>query len=140
MGFIFRKLNIEFFSRSKFLKSPISGWTLTSNGLNIYEKDDVRVVKLYEKYFNALKSKGALIISTITPSPIESSESTWDMTRISQEDLLMQKLLFVDIIGAGFQARRSVKQTQNQLAQAGFSNFKILPDTRGMFVTIVAQK
>ncbi|MES2613931.1 MAG: hypothetical protein V4591_00790 [Bdellovibrionota bacterium] len=52
----------------------------------------------------------------------------------------MQKLIFVDIVGASFQYRRSVKRTQSQFAQAGFSDFKISPDTRGMFVTIVAQK
>lgn len=80
------------------------------------------------------------MVSTMTPTPFESSESTWDINHIDPEELLMQKILFVDIIGAGFQYRRSVKKTTNQLMQAGFSEFKVLPDTRGMFVTIVAQK
>lgn len=113
---------------------------LASNGLNIYEKDDARVVTFYEKCFKSLKKNGVFVVSTITPSPIESTDSTWKVDKINQEDLLLQKIFFVDIIEAGFQARRSVKQTQAQLTQAGFSSFKILPDTRGMFVTFVAQK
>ncbi len=72
--------------------------------------------------------------------PTRTSNFRFLLDRINSEDLLMQKLIFVDIVGASFQYRRSVKRTQSQFAQAGFSDFKISPDTRGMFVTIVAQK
>ena len=113
---------------------------LSSNGLNIYEIDDARVIRLYKNFYNALKNNGVLVVSTITPSPIESSESTWNMSAINQEDLQLQKLIFVDIVESNFQARRSVQHTIKQLAEVGFSNFKILPDSRGMFVTIVSQK
>ncbi|KAB8028562.1 class I SAM-dependent methyltransferase [Fluviispira multicolorata] len=113
---------------------------LSSNGLNIYEKDNDRVLHLYKSFYKALKKKGTLIISTLTPSPMESMESSWNMDKINPEDLLVQKIIFVDIIEAAFQASRSVHFTITQLMQAGFSNFRVLPDSRGMFVTIVAQK
>lgn len=42
---------------------------ITSNGLNIYEKDDSKVVALYRGMYRALKDHGHLICSALTPPP-----------------------------------------------------------------------
>ncbi len=111
-----------------------------SNGLNIYEQDDNKMISLYEKFYESLKNSDVLIVSTITPTPMESNESSLNMNLINQEDLNIQKIIFQDILEVEFQARRSIQKTMEQLKEDQFSNFEILPDLLGMFVTIIAHK
>lgn len=113
---------------------------MVSNGLNIYEQDDNKIISLYQRFFESLNNTGVLIVSTITPSPLESNESSWNMNLINQEDLHLQKIIFQDILEVKFQARRSIQKTIEQLKEARFSEFEILPDSLGMFVTIIAHK
>lgn len=42
---------------------------IASNGLNIYEPEDDRVIQLYRGFHDALKPGGVLITSALTPPP-----------------------------------------------------------------------
>jgi len=113
---------------------------LTSNGLNIYEPDDGRVVALYRSFFEALKPGGKLVTSFLTPPPMLSPESPWDMTQIDRELLALQHLLFVRIIEAQWSAFRTHAQTESQLREAGFVDIEFIDDRARMFPTVVARK
>ena len=75
---------------------------IASNGLNIYEPDESKVIALYHEFWKALTTGGILITSFLTPPPALSSESTWK--NVNPADALKQKALFVDIIQASWQA------------------------------------
>lgn len=111
---------------------------ITSNGLNFYEPDDQKVLALYGEFYKALKPKGILITSFLTPPPTLSAESTWK--NFDAEDLKKQKAVMGDIIQAKFQVFRTEAQTRQQLEKAGFKVLDVIYDTQGMFPTIVAQK
>jgi SAM-dependent methyltransferase len=111
---------------------------ITSNGLNFYEPDEQKVVALYGEFYKALKPKGILITSFLTPPPALSSESTWK--NFDPDDLKKQKAVMADIIQAKFQVFRTEKQTRQQLERVGFNIVDVIYDTQGMFPTIIAQK
>jgi SAM-dependent methyltransferase len=111
---------------------------ITSNGLNIYQPDDEKVVTLYQEFYKALKKDGILITSFLTPPPALSPESTWK--NYVAADALKQKAIFADIIQAGWQTFRTEDQTRQQLEKAGFTVVDIIYDTQGMFPTVVAKK
>jgi SAM-dependent methyltransferase len=113
---------------------------LTSNGLNIYEPDDVRVKELYRLFFNALKPGGTLITSFMTPPPTLSAESPWNFAEIDAESLALQHLLFVRIIEAKCNAFRTHAQTTAQLEDTGFVNIRFIDDRARMFPTVIAQR
>nr|WP_238400285.1 class I SAM-dependent methyltransferase [Legionella bononiensis] len=111
---------------------------ITSNGLNIYESDDEQVTLLYKQFYNALKNKGILITSFITPPPKFNSQSTWK--NINSDDALKQHALFNDIIQANWQTYRTEDQTREQLNKAGFDVLDIIYDSQGIFPTVIARK
>ena len=111
---------------------------ITSNGLNIYEPDDKKIVDLYKEFHKSLKPKGILITSFLTPPPALSADSSW--RDYNQEDTLKQRAIFADIIGAQWQAFRTEAQTREQLTEAGFKITKVIYDSQGMFPTVVAEK
>lgn len=111
---------------------------ITSNGLNIYEPDDIKVIKLYKQFHVALKADGILITSFLTPPPTLSKESTWK--NVNLEDSLKQKAIFGDIIGATWQTFRTEDKTREQLEQAGFQVLEVIYDSQGIFPTIIAKK
>ena len=113
---------------------------LTSNGLNIYEPDDVRVRALYRSFFNGLKPGGTLITSFLTPPPALSAESPWNFAEIDAESLALQHLLFVRIIEAKFSAFRTHAQTTAQLEDTGFVNIRFIDDRARMFPTVIARR
>ncbi|KVL13694.1 SAM-dependent methyltransferase [Burkholderia sp. MSMB1826] len=113
---------------------------LTSNGLNIYEPDDGRVVALYRSFLDTLKPGGTLVTSFLTPPPTLSPESPWDMENIDREVLAIQHLLFVRIIEAQWNAFRTHAQTRSQLSDAGFVDIEFIDDRACLFPTVVARK
>ncbi len=113
---------------------------LTSNGLSIYEKDDQRVVALYEQFYKALKPGGLLVTSTLTPPPQLDAGSEWQCELIDAGDLLQQKILLSDVVGAKWTAFRSTKFTRQLLKAAGFEDIEVLYDTAHLFPTITARK
>ncbi|MGH8779671.1 SAM-dependent methyltransferase [Paraburkholderia sp.] len=113
---------------------------LTSNGLNIYEPDDERVIALYRKFFDALKPDGRLVTSFLTPPPMLSPESPWDMSAVTPALLALQHLLFVRILEAKWSALRTQAQTRAQLEHAGFTDLVFIDDRARMFPTVIARK
>lgn len=111
---------------------------ITSNGLNIYEYDDNKVIDLYKRFYQALKPQRILITSFLTPPPSLSKESSWK--NVSPHDALKQKVIFSDIIGVTWQAFRTENKTCQQLEEAGFKVIEVIYDSQGIFPTVVAKK
>lgn len=111
---------------------------LTSNGLNIYEPDNKKVIALYKQFYKALKPGGILVTSFLTPPPSLSQESTWQ--NVNPEDALKQRAIFSDIIQVNWQSFRTESETRQQLTEAGFKDIEITYDSQGMFPTVVARK
>src|SRR3990167_2354676 len=107
---------------------------ISSNGLNIYESSDEKVTKLYQQFYDALKPNGKLVTSFLT----ESSE--WDSKKINQDDLLLQKIIFADIIQSKWQSYRSTQKTKEQLTSVGFKDINFINDSAKIFPTVVAVK
>ncbi|HHL3493404.1 TPA: cyclopropane-fatty-acyl-phospholipid synthase family protein [Legionella pneumophila] len=113
---------------------------ISSNGLNIYEPDDNKVLDLYQQFHTALKKGGKLVTSFLTYPPHLSSQCEWMFNKINPEDLLLQRIIFSDILNAKFQCYRSSQQTQKQLELAGFKNIYFLYDEAHLFPTVIAEK
>ena len=113
---------------------------ITSNGLNIYEKDDSKVVALYKGMYRALKTNGHLICSALTPPPMMTTNCEWDMEQINKEDLATAGALMKTILQATWSNFRSSEKTCEQLREAGFENIEIVWDKQKMFPTFSAQK
>ena len=111
---------------------------ITSNGLNIYQPNDEKVIDLYKKFYQALKPGGILITSFLTPPPSMSTESTWK--NFDPSDALKQKVLFSDIIQVNWQTFRTEAQTRLQLAKAGFKTIEFINDSCSIFPTVTAIK
>lgn len=62
------------------------------------------------------------------------------MTKLNLADLLLQKIIFVDIMEAKFQCYRSSEQTHEQLKLAGFSDIQFIYDEAKLFPTVIATK
>lgn len=107
---------------------------ISSNGLNIYEPNDDKVTALYQQFYDALKSNGKLVTSFLT------EPSEWNVSVINQDDLLQQKIIFVDIIQSKWQCYRSTKKTEEQLTQAGFKSIQFINDSAKIFPTVIAIK
>ena len=113
---------------------------LTSNGLNVYESDDERVVSLYRSFFNRIKPGGMLVTSFLTPPPTLDPQSEWRLDQINLDHLMKQKEVFVDVIGVAWQSYRSSEKTLGQLTEAGFTDIEIIPDRAFLFPTVVARR
>ncbi|MCF9033426.1 SAM-dependent methyltransferase [Acinetobacter nectaris] len=113
---------------------------ITSNGLNIYEHDNDRVIQLYQKFYNALKTGGTLITSFLTPPPTLSPTSPWKMEKIDLASLQLQKVIFIDILQAKWSAYRSVELTTKQLEAVGFKEIELIYDDAYLFPTVIAKK
>lgn len=112
---------------------------ITSNGLNIYEPDDAKVVELYTKFHSALNTGGQLISSVITPP--SSGRDGWDKSQINSEDLRLQKVIFAEILKIRWQeAYRTEKQNTALLNKAGFKDIRYIYDRQNIYPTFVANK
>ncbi len=120
------------------LPKPVD--VLTSNGLNIYEPDENRVVDLYRQFYQNIKPGGILITSFLTPPPIPGSVTEWDLQSINSEDARLQRVLFVDVLGAAWQAYSSTEKTKQQLKDAGFENIEVISGKTGIFPTVIAKR
>jgi len=113
---------------------------LTSNGLNIYEPDDEKVLALFASFFKALKPGGLLVTSFFTKPPALSSESPWSFTQINTEDLALQKLMFVHILAVRFQCYSTESLIKKQLESAGFKEISFRYDRAKLFPTVTARR
>jgi SAM-dependent methyltransferase len=107
---------------------------LTSNGLNIYEKDDERIITLYKNFFGTLKPGGVFIGSAL------STPEEWDKEKISPVHLEFQKKIFADILAVNWSQFRTREKSESQLKSAGFEDIQFYWDTQKMFYTFTARK
>lgn len=122
------------------LKLPRKADLITSNGLNIYEKKNQRVVELYTRFFENLKPGGVLVTSYLTPPPAPGTQSEWVLGKIDQEAARIQKVLFADILDSTWRSFRSTELTIKQLKEAGFEEINIFRDSASIFPTVVARR
>lgn len=113
---------------------------VSSNGLNIYEPDDDKVVQLYAQFYQSLLPEGKLIISFLTPPPAINENSEWQIQKIDSAALRLQKIIFSDILNAKWQCYRSSDLTKKQLQQAGFKQIEFIFDDAHIFPTVIAKK
>ncbi|MFW2570084.1 SAM-dependent methyltransferase [Legionella sp. 29fVS95] len=113
---------------------------ISSNGLTIYEPGDEKVMELFRLFYQALKSGGKLVTSFLTPPPTLTEQCEWDFSVINQKDLLLQKILFADVMAAKFQCYRSTALTKKQLTSLGYTDIKFLYDKAKLFPTVIAYK
>ncbi len=113
---------------------------ISSNGLNIYEPDHEKVQALYNEFYKALKPEGKLVTSFLTHPPGLSDHCEWAFSKINQDDLLLQKIIWADIIGVKWQCFRSSEQTKWQLESAGFTDVQFIYDEAKIFPTVTAYK
>lgn len=111
---------------------------LTSNGLNIYEGNEMRLIALYKQFHQAIKPGGHLIISFINPPP--SLDPTSPVKPYSETDFMKQAALFSDVIKSGWQWFQTESNTRNHLEQAGFSIENIFFDQQKIFPTVLAMR
>lgn len=108
------------------------------NGLSIYEPNDEKTIALYKQFHAALKKGGRLVTSFLTPPPGFHHRCEWDIGKVSMEDLLLQKILFADIIGVRWQTYRTPEEMEHILVKAGFGDLEILYDDARIFPTVAA--
>ncbi len=107
---------------------------LTSNGLNMYESCENRLIALYRSFYKALKPKGTLLISFIPPPPnhIESL--------IPAENFLKERAIFGDIVQTNYLNFCTEENMKIQLHAAGFTIEHIQYNQQGMAPVVVAKK
>lgn len=113
---------------------------ITSNGLAIYEPNDAKVTELYRGFFEALKPGGYLVTSFLTPPPVPGLKTEWKLDAVNMQDVLLQKIVFADILDCKWQVFRSEEIVKSQLQMAGFDEIEIIYDAAHIFPTIVAKK
>lgn len=103
---------------------------ITSNGLNIYEPDENRVIALYKEFYNSLRTGGLLITSFLTPP---------DRSRNS-DAFIKQRAIFSDILGVNWQCFRTKEETRNHMQKAGLVVNDVIYDSNRLFPTIIASR
>ncbi|MBK2124314.1 SAM-dependent methyltransferase [Fangia hongkongensis] len=113
---------------------------VVSNGLNIYIQSADKVKELYQIFHTAMKDEGVLLTSFLTPPPIFSAESPWDMNEIDFEWLMKQKTVFKDILDVAWNCYMTEGEFIALLKDVGFSNIQVIWDKQRIFPTVVAKK
>ena len=113
---------------------------ITSSGLNVYEDDPQKVLKLYEFFFSALKPGGSLIISALTYPPGEERYTDWDLEKLSPEILLMDRIVHKDILDVKWRNFRAICELESEFKKVGFSDISVYFDRCRIFPTILAKK
>ncbi|MEM9660007.1 MAG: class I SAM-dependent methyltransferase, partial [Planctomycetota bacterium] len=111
---------------------------LTSNGLNIYERDPQRERTLYERFFTLLKPGGLLVTSFLTPPPTGDPQMPWDLSFVDAQALLKQRVLFTEILGVRWQHFSTAADMKAKLHAVGFGRAEIHYDRARLFPTVSA--
>ena len=116
---------------------PNSFDVITTNGLNIYERDDSKVIDLYRALMQSLKPGGKLIGSSLS-SPADD----WVMEKIDPHTLDLQCAIFGEIFQATWANFRAPNQTKAQLEEAGFNqeSIEIIWDDAHTMYTFMAER
>lgn len=107
---------------------------ITSNGLNMYESCEKRLIALYQSFYKALKPNGTLLISFIPPPPEKIASF------ISPENFLKERSIFGDIVQINYLNFCAEVDMKNQLQTAGFMIESIQYNEKGMAPVVVAKK
>lgn len=113
---------------------------ISSHGLNLYLNNEEELISLYTKCCKALKAGGLYVSSFLTPSPFDSADSPWDMTKVNEEDLRYQRVIFNDVAKVKWRNFYTYDQIADQLTKAGFSDIEFVPDSARIRPVIVARK
>ncbi|MFT6835517.1 MAG: SAM-dependent methyltransferase [Francisellaceae bacterium] len=113
---------------------------ISSNGLNIYEPDENKVIDLYRNFYKALKDNGTLVISYLEPPIMLNKNSGMLMDKMNLEDLRVQMIVTIDILQSTWANFCTKDQMLSRLKHAGFSDFDIHYDLAHAFPTVVATK
>lgn len=113
---------------------------ISSCGLNIYVSDSEKVLNLYRQFFKALKPGGKLLMGFLTYPPEESQESEWKVNEMSAKDLILERVIFKDILELQCRNFRTSKECENELRAAGFSKVIFYYDKFHVFPAVVAVK
>lgn len=113
---------------------------ISSSGLTIYEPDDMKILEIYRKFFVALKKGGRLVTSFLTFPPTNKESTEWVTKKSDLRALIMQQVIFSDILAMKWECYRTSKKTLELLKKAGYSDIKIDYDEAHIFPTVVATK
>lgn len=111
---------------------------ITSNGLNIYEKKQDKLIALYSSFYKALKPNGVLITSFLTPPPSIDSNSPWKI--FDEKNLRLQRAIFEDILGVKWTNYETIDSIMEKMELVGFKLENIQYDSQNMFPTITLKK
>lgn len=133
--------NASFYKRDAWNLGFVEKFDLiTSSGLNVYERDNLKVIELYKEFYRALKPQGVLIVSILTYPPGEEKRSEWRLDQINQEEMLLERTINRDILRSKWQNYRNSEEIQYDLKSAGFDRIAIIYDKYHIFPTVVAEK
>ena len=112
-----------------------------SVGLNMYENDKDKVIKLYKNLFKALKPGGILFTGVLTwPPYLDEEKSDWNINSIPKFDMHLETVIHRDILNIQWFNFRTLSEAKNDFQEAGFTNIKIEQDSRCIFPAIIATK
>ena len=133
--------NVDFFQQDAWQMKNLNEFdVIASSGLNVYESNSKKLLDLYSKFFTALKPGGSLVISVLTYPPGESKKTDWKLDGILSKDLLMENILYRDILGLHWRNFRSIDELDREFKHVGFSKISIHFDKHQIFPTILATK
>lgn len=113
---------------------------ITTDGFTIYESSNNNIVKLYRKFFKALRPNRVLLTSFLTPPPTPGNSTEWKMDEINQEHLFLEKIIVNDILNSSWINFRNTNLVIAQLKEAGFSILEIFYDKGHISPVILARK
>lgn len=113
---------------------------ITSNGLNVYISDEKKRTQLYQGFYHALKKDGILIVGVLTYPPGCEKQSDWVLEKIPNENLLMEKILFQDVLGCKWRNFRTLDEIYNDFQSAGFTDVQVIFDQYHIFPTVIGKK
>lgn len=122
------------------LESSAEFDVITSSGLNVYQPSREKTVSLYKILYNALKENGVLVTSVLTYPPFLKESTDWDMSLITKEDLILDRIIHHDILGVNWRNFRHIDEIPEDFYKAGFSKVEIKLDSRRIFPTVIAHK
>jgi len=114
---------------------------ISSNGLNMYESDETRLIQLYQNFYQALAPEGTLIISFLPPPPEnQDPKDGWKNFNVAPEDLLKEMAIFTDIVQIKYLNFCTEDKMIHQLKSANFKIDRVIYNEQGSLPIAIAHK
>ena len=114
---------------------------ISSVGLNMYEKNEEKVIDLYRNLFTALKPGGILFTGILTwPPYLDRQKTDWVMEEIPKYDLRLETVLHKDVLNIQWLNCRTLAEAKEDFIKAGFTDIRIEKDSKCIFPAIIATK